>query len=713
MLESENEEDFYSPAQQGRVTLKKPADDAGGAMPEGGNELINASLVWVQDKTDFEQNQVFKQVRCEVRALKQLVNDAADWLDLIETELAAHEGRESDPKGIIVAAVEALFESEAFELTGTKQSDFTFIKSKFAGLLGEKKAMDLSEVVSTFSPEVQAKVGGRTIKTTWTLKEWFFLYVTVLSELTKISKLPPSPTKSMAGGGGSSTSKAKSNVVGQLGLGFEGMGTPQRHEKEIDPNPKRPAEEDDILSPRERRMQGHIDRLMQQVEVLRLDAEHQKAIAAASVAQLEKMTKASEGELDKGASKSKSKNKGTRGKLKKGKLGAESDSEGDTSGKESDVGGGGSNGEGSSISSNRESLTSSRKKERKEMKPSARLTVSYTADNHRAWLGDATVSDTEPRTLASLKRDGDTKLVRNECGGFRVCMTSGRLIRGWYGSRKVGSTYQRPGWHFYLVNEDEGEAETPLSDEPSYYKQITTPFPMSYRQYPSFKAEQLRQLDRREDEGFEAATKEDRENLNKFFKMFEIKIKTCLPDMVEGSTLDSRKHITGWAVAARFFWHAWNGPLSRHDFTELASTRRINDAWESLRSSVVVTNDKHEQCLKEASLFLRYSCAESKCRIGVGMYREICNSCDLGLALLGGGDSASAALKREKNQKFSVWKKAQAQGTPRDITTFLAIPGNEKYKSTGTAKVAAWTDEEVYKALATRQNLVRSHGETA
>jgi len=95
------------------------------------------------------------------------------------------------------------------------------------------------------------------------------------------------------------------------------------------------------------------------------------------------------------------------------------------------------------------------------------------------------------------------------------------------------------------------------------------------------------------------------------------------------------------------------------------------------------------------------------------MYRKICNSCEVGLSLLGGGgDSAAAALKKEKNTAFKVWKKAQAAG-PKDIMTFLSIPGNEKYKSIGTAKVAAWTDEAVYKALASRQDLVKSHGLTA
>jgi len=96
------------------------------------------------------------------------------------------------------------------------------------------------------------------------------------------------------------------------------------------------------------------------------------------------------------------------------------------------------------------------------------------------------------------------------------------------------------------------------------------------------------------------------------------------------------------------------------------------------------------------------------------MYRKICNSCEVGLSLLGGGgDRAAAALKKEKNTAFGVWKKAQAVGAPKDIMTFLSIPGNEKYKSIGTAKVVAWTDEAVYKALASRQDLVQSHGLTA
>ena len=63
---------------------------------------------------------------------------------------------------------------------------------------------------------MRAKVSGRPVKTSWSIKEWFFIYLTVLSELSKISRLPPSATKSAVGGGSSSKREVDDNFVKQL-----------------------------------------------------------------------------------------------------------------------------------------------------------------------------------------------------------------------------------------------------------------------------------------------------------------------------------------------------------------------------------------------------------------------------------------------------------------------------------------------------------------
>ena len=105
MSKSENEEDFNSPNSRKRVTLRKPIEDARGALPEGGIELINASVLWVQDKTDSDQNKVFQQVRDEEKLMKQLVRTDTEWLETVATEIDVYEGKEEDPDGIIAIAV--------------------------------------------------------------------------------------------------------------------------------------------------------------------------------------------------------------------------------------------------------------------------------------------------------------------------------------------------------------------------------------------------------------------------------------------------------------------------------------------------------------------------------------------------------------------------------------------------------------------------------
>jgi hypothetical protein len=87
------------------VTLRKLIEDARGALPEGGIELINASVLWVQDKTDSDQNKVFQQVRDEEKLMKQLVRTDTEWLETVATEIDVYEGKEEDPDGIIAVAV--------------------------------------------------------------------------------------------------------------------------------------------------------------------------------------------------------------------------------------------------------------------------------------------------------------------------------------------------------------------------------------------------------------------------------------------------------------------------------------------------------------------------------------------------------------------------------------------------------------------------------
>jgi len=105
MSKSENKEDFNSPNSRKRVTLRKPIEDARAALPEGGIEVVDGSVLWVQDKTDSDQNKVFQQVRDEEKLMKQLVRTDTDWLETVATEIDVYEGKEEDPDGIIGVAV--------------------------------------------------------------------------------------------------------------------------------------------------------------------------------------------------------------------------------------------------------------------------------------------------------------------------------------------------------------------------------------------------------------------------------------------------------------------------------------------------------------------------------------------------------------------------------------------------------------------------------
>ena len=587
--------------------------------------------------------------------------------------------------------MDLLFERR-FDLTEENGgSEYTPIKYLVAQLVSVDqgvKAIALNEIARGCAENIRLMVKSRTKGKTWTMMEWFKMYVTVLYELKRTSRRIATPAKR--------TPRSTGNgEVDDLQARFESasMATSSDGEGgEMSPQVRR------LLQ----RSEARAKLQEQQIASLMMELEHQKQLVKA----VESVSGAkNEQDARRRAGSAKISKEGARGRFDSGRSAGsddsdlESDVQDEEDERETSHSSRGSSKNGSALLK-----TATGKKEKGKAVP-------VLADQHREWCATATKRPTHVRSMNMLRADAENKLIPYEGGGLRMCLADGRVIRGWFGAIKVAGTYMRGRWYFNDITETADGAEKNLCDEADPADMVSTVFPWSWRQWQLWKDEVWKQIDRRGEHGFKSTNSEDRKHLRKFLENCETKIQTIMSD-VSTAEIDSRRHITGWAVFANFLWHVWNRAMCVHDFSLLVED--IDTVWSRLKVKVELTNHQHPQDLREAMLFLRYSCDDPKCKIGAGMSREICSSCDRGLDLLGkASGGGSSALKKEKNAAYSAWKKAQAQGAPTSIALFLAVPGNERFKFTEADKKQAWSDEAVYKKLKCRQNLIRSHAPCA